>query len=255
MAQENDVMAVNRTDHEINLLLNDLENMPDHMKIFCSSLASLFNETKVSSITGGNNGVPDVVGMFDIAEKFKDIREETTKDAIVYLRANLPIVKEFLLSVRDCLEHYKFLSFENWHTILSHLRSEIEKNEALAQTILKMHEDILITLNKRKQKADAVLFELKELNKEYDEKMRKLNEDFRKKSNLATIMTFVPILNLIAPRIFANKAKKSFAGAVAAIKNREVNQEAASIVQDNLIPALSNFIKGLEKIAGFFSNP
>ena len=65
-------------------------------------------------------------------------------------------------------------------------------------------------------------------------------------------MTFVPIVNLIAPPIFAAQAKKSYVGAVAAIKNREVNQEAASIVQDNLIPALSNFIKGLEKIAGFF---
>ncbi|XP_046843138.1 uncharacterized protein LOC124437175 [Xenia sp. Carnegie-2017] len=135
MAQENDDTAVNRTDHEISLLLNHLKNMPDHMKIFCSSLASLFNEAKVSSITGGENGVSDVVGMFDIAEKFKDIREETRKDAIVYLRANLPIVKEFSLSVRDCLEHYKFLSFEKWHTIFPRILSEIEKSEALAQTI------------------------------------------------------------------------------------------------------------------------
>ena len=111
---------------------------------------------------------------------------------------------------------------------------------------------MLTALKKRKDEAAVVTSELKDLAAEYEKKVEELRACAETKNDWALGLAFIPVVNVIASSILQSSARKDLAESVAKQKETEIQYAVAKVVTDTLVPALGNFIKGLEHVAGFF---
>ncbi|XP_028399845.1 uncharacterized protein LOC114523181 [Dendronephthya gigantea] len=161
-----------------------------------------------------------VGGNSDAAVKFRKIRDDTRQDAMVYLKCILPATTNFIRSVKEYFENYEALSYEEWCEMLPDILEETKEHKDLAQTVLHMYQDIRVPLKKRQDSARMVMTEF---------------------SNLQTVY------HLSEESPSANAAR-----AIASEKQYKVNKNAARLVAETLIPALSRFIDGMQKVAEFY---
>lgn len=217
-----------------------LQEMPTNMRLFSLAMRSLYAENAV----GTDNGT---------ARRFRELRDNTRNDALVYLKVVLPVCTKFVASLEDYFQNYEALTFEDWKEVLEDIRDETRTCKEVAETCVKMHEDMLIPLKKREDEAKALIKEFKNLEMEY----RKQEEEFKKnaktKRGWAFGLAFVPVVNVIATPMLYASADADIAKALANAEQSKINGASVLVVSKTLIPALKDFIASLENAAGFFN--
>lgn len=215
-------------------------DMPKDMRLFSLAMRSLYAQSAV-----GSNA--------ETARKFRKLRDDTRKDAMVYLKGVVPLSTNFVASISEYFEYYDGLEFEDWSEMLSDIRQATVGYRQLGELLVKMHEDILKSLKDRQDEADIVLLEFKDLQMEYEKKKKEFEDRAATRRSWATGLLFVPFVNMIATPLLRALADADTVEAVAKGAESKIQEAASLVVSKTLIPALKSFIDGLDKAAGFFS--
>ena len=229
-----------KTEREVKILKENLKDMAVDMRLFSLTLRSLY----VQNAVGTNEKT---------AKEFRKLRDDTRNDAMVYLKGILPVSTKFVSSISEYFEYYDALNYEKWCEMLPDILKETTGYKELSGTVLQMHEDILVSLKKRKDEALLSVTEFKDLQVEYEKKKRELEQGANTKRKWAVGLFFIPYVGPIAGTLLGVSANSDMAKAVATGLQAKVQEAASMAVSEALIPGLENFINGLKKAAGFFS--
>eukprot|EP00794_Sanderia_malayensis_P017325 gene17325-19058_t len=232
-------MTSEKLTKEVDTLSNELISLPTNMRLFSLSMRSLFTDQAVG-------------GQSDTAIKVRQLRDNTRNDAVAYLTCVLPIVTRRVAGIGDYFEYYEALTKDEWWESIEDIIEETKAHKEACKVLVKIHEDMLTTLKKRKDEASVLVIEMKDLTAEYEKKVQDLKGSANAKTGWAIGLAFIPIVNLIATPILLCEAQKDLAEATAAQKETEIQYAVSRVVADVLVPALGNFIDGLQQIAGFF---
>lgn len=218
-------------------LRGQLEEMPKNIRLFSSSIRSLYSKNAVGKTA-------------EASQKFRKLRDDTKNDAMVYLKGILPLSSQFASSINDFFVFYEALNFQEWCEKLSSIHEETVGYKQLCEALLKMHTDILVPLKKRQDHAKVVVAECKDLQKRFETKKAECKEQGKTKA-----MWGIGLSLLIPPVGHAMRegASADFAEADAHGHEAEIQGAAAIAIRDTLIPALEKFVEGITKAAGFFS--
>ena len=228
-----------RAEEGVTDLKSSLKQMPFDMRMFSLSMRSLYTDAAV-----GTSG--------EAAQKFRKLRDDTRNDAAVYLQCILPVSTQFVSNLKEYFDYYDTLSFDEWVECLPDIIEDSKTYKELAQTVMKMHEDIIVPLKKRQDEAKIIMKEFKDLREEFEKKKNELEDKASSQKGWAFGLSFVPYVNLIATPILNALGDANLSEAIANQEESKIHEAAALVVAECLIPALSSFIKGLEKAAGFF---
>ena len=229
-----------KTEREVKTLEETLKDMTVDMRLFSLTLRSLYVQNAV-----GTNEEP--------AKEFRRLRDDTRNDAMVYLQYILPVCTKFVSSIRGFFEYYDSLNYEEWCEMLPDILQETTGYKELCSTVLQMHEDILVPLKMRKDEALLLVTKFKDLQVEYEEKKRELEEGAQTKRDWAIFLCFVPYIGPIAAPLLGASADSDMARAVAEGQQAKIQEAASMAASNTLIPALENFINGIKMAAGVFS--
>ena len=136
--------------------------------------------------------------------------------------------------------------------MLPDIREETKTYKEVAQTLLEMHEELMTCLKKREDDAKIIMSEFKDLQHEYEMEKRKLKTAAEANMDWALTLWYIPGINLVAYPLLKSIANENTAKAIAKGAQSQLNEAAALVVANTLIPALSSFINGLKEAAGFF---
>ena len=229
-----------KTQEEVVDLRQNLKSMSVDMRMFSLAMRSLYVDKAVGTDAAA-------------AGKFRKLRDDTRNDAMVYLKGVLPLSTKFVASISEYFEYYEALDYKEWCEMLSDILQETISYRELCVTLVKMHEDILVPLKKRKDEAVLVVKELKDLQEEFEKMKKELEEKAETKRGWAFGLAFIPLAGTIASRILEANADSDLAEAVAKGAQAQIQGAASIAVKETLIPALERFIDGIKKAAGFFS--
>ena len=228
------------SEFQVKMLEDGLKDMTVCMRIFSLTLQSLYVQHAV-----GTNEQP--------AREFKNLRDDTRNDAMVYHKYILPVSTKFVSSIREYFAYYDALNYEEWCEMLPYILQETTGYKELCDTVLQMHEDILVPLKKRKDEALLLVTKFEDLEVEYEKKKRELEETAQKNLDWAIFLSFVPYIGPMAVQVLGGLADLHMAKAVAEGQQAKIQEAASVALSKALIPALEKFINGIEIAAGFFS--
>ena len=217
-----------------------IRDMPKAMRLFSLTMRSLYADKAV-----GTND--------ELAKRFRNLRDETRNDAMVYLKGILPICTKFVSCLSEYFEYYEALDFEEWCDMIAEILEETTGYRQLCETLLQMHEDIMVPLKKRRDSATIMINEFKDLTEIYQRQSKDLEEKAIYKREWARYLFQFPVVNLVACPLFFVSASVDFVESIAKNKQAEITEAASIIVAEALIPALEEFMTGLRKAAAFFS--
>ena len=126
-----------QAENSVKDLREQLQNMPVDMRIFSLCMRSLYSDQALGTNSEG-------------ARKFRELRDKTRNDAMVYLKGVLPLSTKLVSSISEYFEHYEALEYEEWREMLSDILEETIGYRKMCQALLKMHEDILYHLKREK---------------------------------------------------------------------------------------------------------
>ena len=217
-----------------------IRDMPEAMRIFSLTMRSLYADKAV-----GTND--------ELAKRFRNLRDETRNDAMVYLKGILPICTKFVSGISEYFEYYEALDFEEWCDMIAEILEETTVYRQLCETLLQMHEDIMVPLKKRRDSAKIMINEFKDLTETYQRQSKELEDKAICKREWARSLFYFPVVNLVACPLFYLSASVDFVESYAKNKQAEIAEAASITVAEALIPALEEFMSGLRKAAAFFS--
>ena len=217
-----------------------IRGMPKAMRIFSLTMRSLYADKAV-----GTND--------ELAKRFRNLRDETRNDAMVYLKGILPICTKFVSCLSEYFEYYEALDFDEWCDMTAEILEETTGYRQLCETLLQMHEDIMVPLKKRRDSAKIMINEFKDLTEIYQRQSKDLEEKAIYKREWARSLLYLPVINLVACPLFYVSASVDFVESLAKSKQAEITEAASITVAEALIPALEEFMTGLRKAGAFFS--
>ncbi|CAH3025336.1 unnamed protein product, partial [Porites evermanni] len=165
----------------------------------------------------------------ELAKRFRNLRDETRNDAMVYLKGILPICTKFVSCLSEYFEYYEALDFEEWCDMIAEILEETTGYRQLCETLLQMHEDIMVPLKKRRDSATIMINEFKDLTEIYQRQSKDLEEKAIYKREWARYLFQFPVVNLVACPLFYVSASVDFVESIAKNKQAEIT-EAASII-------------------------
>ena len=227
-------------ENKVKELDDSIRDMPDAMRTFSLTMRSLYADKAV-----GTND--------ELAKRFRNLRDETRNDALVYLKGILPISTKFVSCISEYFEYYEALDFEEWCDMIAEILEETTSNRQLCETLLQMHEDIMVPLKKRRDSAKIMINEFKELTETYQRQSKDLKEKAICKREWAHSLLYVPVVNLVAYPLLHASANIDLVESIAKNKQADIAEAASITVAEALIPALEEFMTGLRKAASFFS--
>ncbi len=233
-------MADGKQEKEVVSLCENLTSLPVNMRLFSLSMRSLYTDKAVGTQSSA-------------AQKFRQLRDATRNDAVAYLKNVLPMVTTCVSDIQDYFDYYDALSMDEWWESLEDVIEETKAHKETCDALVKIHEEILVTLKQRQDTAKVLVIEMKDLAAEYEKKVKQLESSASAKNGWATGLVFIPFVNLIATPILAAEADKDLAEATAKQKESEIQYAVTKVMSETLVPAIQKFINGLHKVAGFFS--
>ena len=229
-----------KIENEVKELDASIRHMPKAMRIFSLTMRSLYADKAV-----GTND--------ELATRFRNLRDETRNDAMVYLKGILPISTKFVSCISEYFEYYEVLDFEEWCDMIADILEETTGYRQLCEALLKMHEDIMVPLKKRRDSATIMINQFKDLTETYQRQCKQLEGKATNKLEWAQSLYYVPVVNFIAVPLLHVSASMDFVESIAKNKQAEIAEAASITVAKALIPALEEFMTGLRNAAGFFS--
>lgn len=228
-----------QAENSVKDLREQLQSMPVDMRIFSLCMRSLYSDQAVGTSSEG-------------ARKFRELRDKTRNDAVVYLKGVLPLSTKVVSSISEYFEYYEALEYEEWREMLSDILEETVGYKEMCQALLQMHEDILVPLKQREDQAGVILKELKHLQEEFERKKKELEGKADTKRSWAVGLFFIPVLNFASIPLLA-AAETDLAEAFAYGCQAKIQEAAVVTVGHTLIPALKGLTSGISKVADFFS--
>ena len=229
-----------KIENEVKELDASIRDMPKAMRMFSLTMRSLYADKAV-----GTND--------ELAKRFRNLPDETRNDAMVYLKGILPISTKFVSCISEYFEYYEALDFEEWCDMIADILEETTGYRQLCEALLKMHEDIMVPLKKRRDSAKIMINEFKDLTEIYQRQSKDLEEKAIYKREWARSLLYLPVINLVACPLFYVSASVDFVESLAKSKQAEITEAASITVAEALIPALEEFMTGLRKAGAFFS--
>ena len=229
-----------KSKNQVDELREGLKNMSVDMRLFSLTMRSLYAEKAVGTDE-------------EVAKQFRKLRDDTRNDAMVYIEGILPLTTEFVTSISTYFEYYDALTFDEWCENISMIRNQATEYKKLCHTMLKMHEEILVPLKKRRDQAGILLKKMTLLVAEFEKKKEALAKKGGTERLWATALGFIPVIGMVASPILSACGDKDLAEATAAGEQAKIEEAAALAVKEVLIPAFEAFIGGISKAAGFFS--
>jgi len=233
-------MADEKTKQSVEQLTADLPNLGTSMHLFSLSMRSLYCEEKVSASV--ENG-----------REFISLRDATRDDAVAYLRGVMPINETCLMKLQEYFSYYECLKFDEWQECIPDILEEVAAYREACNALVKIHDTFCVTLKKRQDTAKELCAQFENLQAEYDKEIEALRAKAKSKHNWALGLAFVPMVGAIATPILLSSGNSDLSQAVAKRGQQQIMFSASKSVSDVLMPALAQFIKGLEIIAGFFN--
>jgi hypothetical protein len=210
------------------------------MHFFSLSMRSLYCEEKVSASV--QNG-----------EEFISLRDATRNDAVAYLRGVMPMNETCLMKLQEYFSYYECLKFDEWKECVPDILEEVAAYKEACNALVKVHDTFCVTLKKRQDKAKELCAQFGNLQAQYNKEMLELRKSAKGKHDWALSLAFVPVVGNIATPLLLYSGYSDLSQAVAKRGQQEIMFAASKSVSDVLMPALAQFIKGLETIAGFFN--
>ncbi|XP_028399609.1 uncharacterized protein LOC114523010 isoform X1 [Dendronephthya gigantea] len=233
----------NVTQGQVDELKKNLKKIPEDMREVSLSFRALYSDQAV----GGNS---------DAAVKFRKIRDDTRQDAMVYLKCVLPETTNFIRSIKEYFENYEGLKYKNWCEMLPDILENTKTQGDIATQVLGMHKTIMNSLKIRQTEAKDIMEELtskcKDEEREYEDQHKEgsVTTNNGEKNTTGYMPDFVK--KIFSPSSHGRSTPEKKARVVASTTNYEINRNAVQIAVENLIPALSRFIDGLQNVAQFF---
>ena len=97
---EGQLVSKVKLEKQLSTLCGDMKDLPTNMRFFSLALRSLYAEKAVSANS-------------DVAKRFNRLRDDTKKDAIVYVKGILPVSTEVVRSLSDFFEYYIALDYNS----------------------------------------------------------------------------------------------------------------------------------------------
>lgn len=220
-------------------LQDQLPEMPKNMRAFSLAMRSLYADKSVSSSV--ENGA-----------EFIRLRDETRNNAVVYLKHIMPITEKCVGYLQEFFENYEGLEFDEWKSSLKEIVKEVDTYKQGCHALIKIHEAQLSELKKKEDQAQILCKKFGALESKYDEEINELRASAKTKNDWAFALAFIPIVGNIASIILLANAGSNLADATARGEQQSIALYATKVVSNTLVPALKNFINGLEIISGFF---
>ena len=229
----------------VRTLEDKLKTLPTSMVIFSANLRSLFADLQVT-------------GQDDSTKTFLEVRNSARKNGMVYSKAVLPLTESVIRTIGGFADYFTDLEFEDWSDCLDDILKDIENAHGHCEMLKDMHNTIIVDLKKNEDKATVGVLEIKKLTLKFEEDEKKLRKEAAALSDSADwkrnvgLWTAVPTLGLgtfIAGWMAANdeiNSKEILATAVAKQENTTIAKKAVALTSGTLIPAIQNFIGGLE---------
>ena len=223
------------------------------MVIFSSSLRKLYATAKVTD-------------QDKETKNFLAVRDSVRQNGIVYVNKVLPMTEEVIRAIGFFADYFTDLEFDDWSDCLEDIIGDIEKAIGVCDILKHYHNSIIVDLMKNQDKANVSITELTKMKERYREEEQELMAkaqahkieaaNARDYSVWGAIFSFgiSAIVGESRADTAESKAKEEHLSAIGKSENADIAFEAVSLVQGSLIPAVNNFIGGLEVCSEFLSN-
>ena len=233
-------MSNKEAQQQIDDLIFKLNDVPQNMRAFSQSMRSLYAESAVGTSA-------------DAAKRFRSLRDDIRKNADAYVKEVLPVVKQCVSNIKSLFEYYQDLSMDEWSENIDHIIEETNAHRNACNSLITVHEEITDSLKKRQTDAVQLINELTDLSVKYERQAKQPEESSMIVYYLLLILHALSYLIRTIMNIFPrNSVHTNLVEDIAAEKEAEIQAEAAKIVRDGSIPALSKFVDGIKDIARFF---
>merc|ERR1711934_600720 len=238
---------------DVDTLQTKLQTLPPSMVIFSSSLRKLYATAKVTD-------------QDKETRNFLAVRDSVRQNGIVYINKVLPMTEEVIRAIGFFADYFTDLEFDDWSDCLEDIIGDIEKAIGVCDILKQYHNSIIKDLMRNQDKANVSVTELTKMKERYRVQEQELMDQAqahkieaakeRDYSVWGAIFSFgisAALSNKWAAEADA-KAKHENLEAIGKRENADIAFEAVSLVKGSLIPAVNNFISGLEVCAVFLSD-
>jgi len=243
----------------------EMVKMPDQMKQFTIGMRAMYAGKAVSE----QDNDPDL-------KQFREIRDDTRKDAIVYRDLILPKSKDFMVNLSEYCYYYQALEYEEWAESLDDIVQEVREHKDMCVLLLNLLKNLIVPLKKREDKAETLSPTFENLKKKYLEKSEEMKGKGHTNTAVSTLAAWglavggvaltvatagvgalvvgaVATLGSVGNAFYVKYSKEQIAKSVAFAEQAKVLDLAILCLSKTLIPALKNFVEGLNTAAGVFS--
>ena len=195
-------MKSTRLIQNVDDLSSRLISLPANMRIFSLCMRSLFTDKAIG-------------GQSQTANKFRQLRDNTRKDAVIFLNHVLPVVTRCVADIGDFFEYYQALAMDEWWESIDDIVEVAKSNEEACNVLIEILQDLIFPLKKRQNEASVLVVELTDLSTKYEKKMKDLKSSADVKNKWGLALAFVPGTNLIVCPLLFGFAQNDLAEAVA----------------------------------------
>jgi hypothetical protein len=196
-------------------------------------------------------------GQHKPASNFLELRDKTRCNALIFTSSLLPESEEMVRNIKRVAFEIQNSEYEEWKENLVDITENFKLKGKKCKYLLMLHESLMVELKKNEDDAVVRTFEMEDLNEIYEKEKQKLlkeassyEKDKEFLDKLATVL-MIPTLG-IATLICRSKSKKAkrksekkLLEASVSGKNEDITHEAVNLTKEVLIPAITNFLTGL----------
>ena len=155
--------------------------------------------------------------------------------------------------IKGYFEYYQDLAIDDWWDSLTDIIKETKAHKEVCKALEAIHNDIITDLNKRH--SDAIIL-MSDINGSLAEIERQGIEPRMHENGMgifSIIITTVSGIWHAVLSILRAAVETDRVDTIAVKRESSTMAGAVAVVRDKLVPALSEFVNGLQDIAGFFS--
>jgi len=236
-------MANKEVKQQIEVVHQHLAHVPENMRIFSTSMRSLFAEFAVGTSSS-------------TAQRFRELRDDTRRNAVVYVKCVLPVVKQCVSDIKSYFEYYQDLTMDDWWESIDYIAEETKAHKEACDALIAIHDDVIDKLKFREDDAKIIIHEMPHSRAE-NERISEQPEALSFLDYCIAVICY-PVNRCLAffsyclNVMFGTYEPVDLVKDVGRRKEAEIQIVAAEIVQNKVIPALGKSMDGLKGISCFF---
>ena len=191
---------------------------------------------------------------------FLEVREEVRRNAVVYKDKVLPLTEEVIRHIGSFADSFLDLDFDDWVEGLEETVKDMDKAIGFCKILSQMHltiiEDLCLVAEVGIKMMEKMALEYKEMSKELEKRAQECKEsadDKRFWGNVTGVLTLGISTAVLHAQAHGDDwdAKEKTANALAKRENAELAVRAADVTKVFIIPAVKDFIEGVEVCSTF----